>query len=66
MTMLRAAWASVPAQLIGNCFEACNIQTVNATEHAEGTVLEDTTSEVQHLWQAGKLAGWVRQVFLLC
>jgi len=55
--MLRAAWASVPAQLIRNCFEACNIRTVNATEHAENTVLEDTNSEARDLWQKGKAAG---------
>ena len=57
MTMLRAAWEAVPAQLIRNCFEACSIRTMNATEHAEDTVLEDTNSEARDLWQKGRAAG---------
>lgn len=61
MTMLRAAWQAVPAQLIRNCFEACNIRTIYATEHTEGTVLEDANSEVRELWQKGKAAGCAKQ-----
>ena len=58
--ILRAAWASVPAKLIRNCFEMCNIQITNAAEHMEATVLEDTDSELRNLWQEGKAAGWIR------
>jgi hypothetical protein len=57
MAILRAAWTSVPAQLIRNCFETCNIQTTSAIEHAKGASLEHTDGEIEDLWKKGKTAG---------
>ena len=57
MTMLRAAWEAVPAELICKCFEKCSFRTTDAVEHAKHSAPEDTNSEAQDLWQEGKAAG---------
>ena len=53
MIMLRTAWKAVLEEKIRKCFEACNFRTMYATEHAENAALNDTSSDMQGLWQKG-------------